>query len=49
MFMQGKYANHILCTEKIEAFKKKLALWKRWVEGGSVENFPIIEENLGIR
>ena len=29
MFMQGIYANHILCTEKIEAFKKKLALWKR--------------------
>ena len=29
MFMQGMYANHILCTEKIEAFKKKLALWKR--------------------
>ena len=29
MFMQGVYANHILCTEKIEAFKKKLALWKR--------------------
>ena len=56
MFMQGMYANHILCTKKIEAFKKKLeafkkklALWKRRVEGGSVENFPIIEENLGIR
>ena len=49
MFMQGMYANHILCTEKIEAFKKKLALWKRLVGGGSVENFPIIEENLGIR
>ena len=29
MFMQGMYANHILCTEKIKAFKKKLALWKR--------------------
>ena len=29
MFMQGMYAYHILCTEKIEAFKKKLALWKR--------------------
>ena len=28
MFMQGMYANHIFCTEKIEAFKKKLALWK---------------------
>ena len=28
VFMQGMYANHILCTEKIEAFKKKLALWK---------------------
>ena len=49
MFMQGMYANHILCTEKIEAFKKKLSLWKRWVEGRSVEKFPIIEENLGIR
>ena len=29
MFMQGMYPNHTLCTEKIEAFKKKLALWKR--------------------
>ena len=29
MFMQGMYADHIFCTEKIEAFKKKLALWKR--------------------
>ena len=29
MFMQGMYANHILCTEKIKAFEKKLALWKR--------------------
>ena len=29
MFMQGMYANHILCTEKIETFKKKLTLWKR--------------------
>ena len=29
MFMQGMYANHILRTEKIEAFEKKLALWKR--------------------
>ena len=45
--MQGMYANHVLCTEKIEAFKKKLALWKRRVEGGSVANFPILEENLG--
>ena len=44
MFMQGIYASNILCTE-IEAFKK-LALWKRRVEGGSVGNFPIVEENL---
>ena len=29
MFMQGMYSNHILCAENIEAFKKKLALWKR--------------------
>ena len=47
MFMQGMYANHVLCTKKIEAFKKKLALWKHRVEGGSVTNFPILEENLG--
>ena len=47
MFMQGMYTNHVLCTEKIEAFKKKLALWKRRVEGGSVANFPILEGNLG--
>ena len=40
MFMQGMYANHVLCSEKIEAFKKKLALWKRRVVGGSVANFP---------
>jgi len=45
--MHGIYANYILCTEKIEAFKKKLALWKRPVERGSVGNFPILEENLG--
>jgi len=45
MFMQGMYANYILCTEKTEAFKK-LALWKGQVEGGSVGNFPILEENL---
>ena len=47
LFMQGMYANNILCTEKIEAFKKKLTLWKHRVEGGSVINFPILEENLG--
>ena len=29
MFMQGMYSKHILCAENIEAFKKKLALWKR--------------------
>ena len=29
VFMQGMYASHIICTEKIEAFKKKLVLWKR--------------------
>ena len=46
-FMQGMYVNHVLYTEKIEAFKKKLALWKRRIEGGSVGNFPIFEENLG--
>ena len=47
MFMQGMYANHVFCTENIEAFKKKLALWKRRVERRSVGNFPILEENLG--
>ena len=47
MFMQSMYANHILCREKIKAFKKKLAIWKRRVEGGSVGNFPILKENLG--
>ena len=47
MFMQGMCANHFLCTQKIEAFKKKLALWKRQVEGENVANFPILEENLG--
>ena len=47
MFTQGMYANQILRTEKIEAFKKKLALWKRRVEGGSVGNFPSFEKNLG--
>ena len=29
MCKQDMYANHVLCTEKIETFKKKLALWKR--------------------
>ena len=38
MFMQGMSANHVLCTEKIKAFMKKLALWKRRVEGGTVGN-----------
>ena len=47
MSMQGMYTNHILCTEKFEAFKKKLTLWKHQVERGSVGNFPILEENLG--
>ncbi|XP_068240038.1 protein FAM200C-like [Palaemon carinicauda] len=27
--MQGMFANNIDCTEKVEAFKKKLSLWKR--------------------
>lgn len=43
MFMQGIYANNIVCAKKIDAFKKKLALLKRRV----VENFSILEENLG--
>jgi len=46
IFMQGMYATYILCTEKIEVFKKKLAFWKRRVEGGSMGNLPILEENL---
>ena len=49
MFVQGMYANHILCTEKMEAFKKKLALWKRRVEKESMANFLIREEIWEIR
>ncbi|XP_068201439.1 protein FAM200A-like [Palaemon carinicauda] len=26
--MQGTFANNIDCTEKVEAFKKKISLWK---------------------
>lgn len=47
MYRQGMHDNNNSCTQKIEAFKKKLALWKRRAEGGSVGNFPILEEKLG--
>ena len=42
MFIQGMYANRILCTEMIEAFQKKLGLWKRRVERKSMGNFSIL-------
>ena len=44
--MQGMFASNILCTEKVKAFKRKLSLWKRRVQG-SVGSFPILEEKLG--
>ena len=47
MSMQGMFASNILCTEKVEASKRKLSLWKRRIQGGSVGSFPILEEKLG--
>lgn len=45
--MQGMFASNILCTKKVEAFRRKLSLWKRRIQGGSVGSFPILEEKLG--
>ncbi|XP_068232064.1 protein FAM200C-like [Palaemon carinicauda] len=42
--MQGMFANNIDCTEKVEAFKKKVSLWKRRIQGGNVGSFPIVDE-----
>ena len=46
--MQGMFANNIDCTEKeVEAFKKKLSLWKRRIQGGNVGSFPTLDEKQG--
>ncbi|XP_068212623.1 protein FAM200C-like [Palaemon carinicauda] len=45
--MQGMFANNIDCTEKVEAFKKKISLWKRRIQGGNVGSFPILDEKHG--
>ncbi|XP_068209197.1 protein FAM200C-like [Palaemon carinicauda] len=45
--MQGMFANYIDCTEKVEAFKKKISLWKRRIQGGNVGRFPILDEKHG--
>ena len=45
--MQGMFANNIDCTEKVEAFKKRLSLWKRRIQGGNVGSFPILDDKLG--
>lgn len=47
LFMQGMFANNIDCTEKVEAFKKKLSLWKRRIQGGNVGSFPTLDEKQG--
>ncbi|XP_068232174.1 protein FAM200C-like [Palaemon carinicauda] len=45
--MQGMFANNIDCTKKVEAFKKKISLWKRRIQGGNVGSFPILDEKHG--
>ncbi|XP_068228021.1 protein FAM200C-like [Palaemon carinicauda] len=45
--MQGMFVNNIDCTEKVEAFKKKISLWKRRIPGGNVGSFPILDEKPG--
>lgn len=45
--MQGMFANSLVCAEKVEAFKKKLSLWKHRIQGGNVGSFPILDEKLG--
>ncbi|XP_068200720.1 protein FAM200C-like [Palaemon carinicauda] len=45
--MQGIFADNKDCTENIEAFKKKISLWKRRIHGGNVGSFPILDEKDG--
>ncbi|XP_076032207.1 protein FAM200C-like [Oratosquilla oratoria] len=45
--MQGMFPSNNLSTEKVEAFKRKLSLWKRRTQGGSVGSFRSFEEKLG--
>ncbi|XP_068241022.1 protein FAM200C-like [Palaemon carinicauda] len=33
--------------KKVEAFKKKISLWKRRIQGGNVGSFPILDEKHG--
>ncbi|XP_068205215.1 protein FAM200C-like [Palaemon carinicauda] len=33
--------------KKVEAFKKKISLWKHRIQGGNVESFPILDEKHG--
>ena len=42
--LQGINVNILKCREIINAFKKKLNLWCRRVEGGNLSNFPLLEE-----
>lgn len=37
----------VLFAFKVEAFKKKLSLWKCRVQDGNVGSFPILDEKLG--
>ncbi|XP_068200624.1 protein FAM200C-like [Palaemon carinicauda] len=45
--LQGMFSNNIDCTVKVEAFKKKISLWKRRIQGGNVGSVPILDEKHG--
>ncbi|XP_068240879.1 protein FAM200C-like [Palaemon carinicauda] len=45
--MQGMFANNIYFTEKVEALKKKISLWKHRNQGGNGGSFPILDEKRG--
>ncbi|KAK3895493.1 hypothetical protein Pcinc_000834 [Petrolisthes cinctipes] len=53
-YIRGRPSNHrvfkVFCEEigkKVEAFKKKLSLWKRRIQGGNVGSFPTLDEKQG--
>ena len=43
--MQGREENILTSSDKLVAYKKKVAIWKNRVEDGNFEMFPLVRES----
>ena len=43
--MQGREENIRILSDKVIAFKKKVAIWKNSAKDGSLEMFPLVRQS----